>query len=110
VTDPDAAEITDWSGTERGKFYRPVKQEPQTKTEGNDMNIAEEIHNEVIDLPVVLQTEVLDFIQRLKQERGTAKRIGNSLDEFIGGWSEQEEQEFNATIAAMQEIDEKFWQ
>jgi hypothetical protein len=47
--------------------------EPQTQSEDNGMNIAEEIHNEVINLPIDLQTEVLDFIQRLRQERVMAK-------------------------------------
>ena len=27
LTDPEAPEITDWSRAERGKFYRPVRQE-----------------------------------------------------------------------------------
>jgi uncharacterized protein (DUF4415 family) len=26
TADPDAPEVTDWSGAERGRFYRPVKQ------------------------------------------------------------------------------------
>lgn len=26
TTDPDAPEVTDWSGAVRGRFYRPVKQ------------------------------------------------------------------------------------
>jgi hypothetical protein len=31
--------------------------------------------------------------------------IGDRLDAFIGVWSEQEEQEFNATVAAVEQID-----
>ena len=27
LTDPDAPRITDWSTAQRGKFYRPVKQQ-----------------------------------------------------------------------------------
>ena len=35
--------------------------------------------------------------------------IGDRLDAFIGVWSEQEEQEFNATIVAFEQIDEDLW-
>ncbi|MFO1428726.1 MAG: BrnA antitoxin family protein [Candidatus Competibacteraceae bacterium] len=27
LTDPDAPEVTDWSTAQRGKFYRPIKQQ-----------------------------------------------------------------------------------
>lgn len=27
TTDPDAPEVTDWSTAERGKFYRPLKEQ-----------------------------------------------------------------------------------
>ena len=35
--------------------------------------------------------------------------IGDRLDAFIGVWSEQEEQEFNTSIAAFEQIDEDLW-
>jgi hypothetical protein len=45
-----------------------------------------------------------------KVEETPSNRIGNGLDAFIGIWSEQEEQEFNAAVAAMEQIDEELWQ
>lgn len=36
--------------------------------------------------------------------------VGNSLDEWIGDWSEEEEQQFLATVAVFEQIDEELWQ
>jgi antitoxin (DNA-binding transcriptional repressor) of toxin-antitoxin stability system len=35
--------------------------------------------------------------------------IGNSLDRFIGVWSEEEEAEFLKSIEVFEEIDESLW-
>jgi plasmid stability protein len=35
--------------------------------------------------------------------------VGDRLDAFIGVWSEQEEQEFNTTVAAFEQLDEDLW-
>jgi hypothetical protein len=38
-----------------------------------------------------------------------ANRVGASLDEFIGVWSPDEQQEFNAATRVFEEIDETLW-
>ncbi len=35
--------------------------------------------------------------------------IGDGLDEFIGVWSKEEEQEFLDSIQIFEQIDESFW-
>jgi hypothetical protein len=35
--------------------------------------------------------------------------VGDRLDAFMGLWSEQEEQEFNRTVAVLEQIDEELW-
>ena len=55
-------------------------------------------------------------LKLLKEATGLAtnahspERVGDRLDTFIGLWSEQEEQEFNAAVAVLEQIDEDFWQ
>jgi plasmid stability protein len=46
----------------------------------------------------------------LAANQPSPNRIGNRLDAFMGVWSEQEEEEFNAAIAAFEQIDEDLWQ
>jgi hypothetical protein len=42
-------------------------------------------------------------------QQSSPDRIGDRLDAFIGVWSEQEEQEFNAAVSAFEQIDEDLW-
>lgn len=36
-------------------------------------------------------------------------RVGNSLDSFAGVWTEEEEREFLASLAPLEQIDEELW-
>ena len=38
------------------------------------------------------------------------RKIGNSLDRFIGTWSAEEEAEFLQAIQIFEHVDEPFWQ
>jgi hypothetical protein len=38
-----------------------------------------------------------------------AVRIGDSLDNLIGTWSKQEEEEFLAVIRPLEKVDAEFW-
>ena len=46
----------------------------------------------------------------LATDQRSPNRVGDRLDAFIGVWSEQEEQEFNTSVAALEQIDEGLWQ
>ena len=45
----------------------------------------------------------------LDDDRAHAKGIGDSLDEFIGSWTEEDEAEFLGSIEAMEQIDDELW-
>ena len=36
-------------------------------------------------------------------------KVGNSLDEFIGTWTKEEAEEFDAAVAELRVIDESMW-
>ena len=45
----------------------------------------------------------------LDDDGARSKAIGDSLDEFIGTWTAEEEAEFLGTIEAMEQIDDELW-
>lgn len=45
----------------------------------------------------------------LDDDRPHAKVIGDSLDDFIGSWTAEDEAEFLGGIEAMEQIDDKLW-
>jgi len=45
----------------------------------------------------------------LDDDRARAKVIGDSLDEFIGSWTAEDEAEFLGIIEAMEQIDDELW-
>jgi hypothetical protein len=45
----------------------------------------------------------------LKPSRQRVNTIGESLDEFIGSWSKDEEAAFLKAIAAFEKVDPAFW-
>jgi hypothetical protein len=46
----------------------------------------------------------------LAADQQSPNRVGDRLDAFMGVWSEQEEQEFNTAVAALEQIEEGLWQ
>lgn len=58
----DAPEVTDWSGAERGKFYRPVKQQ----------------------LTLRVDADLIDWFKRNPGgERGYQTRINRALRDYV---------------------------
>ena len=45
----------------------------------------------------------------LDDDRPHAKVIGDSLDDFIGSWTAEDEAEFLGSIGAMEQIDDELW-
>ena len=45
----------------------------------------------------------------LNEASANANSIGDALDEFIGCWSEKEENQFLQSIKTCEQIDEDFW-
>jgi hypothetical protein len=45
----------------------------------------------------------------LEDPARSAGRVGNSLDSFVGVWSEAEEREFLQSISALEQIDPELW-
>ena len=45
----------------------------------------------------------------LADERVHANVVGDSLDEFIGSWTAEDEAEFLGSIEAMEQIDDELW-
>jgi hypothetical protein len=45
----------------------------------------------------------------LDDDGAHSKVIGDSLDEFIGSWTAEDEAEFLGTIEAMEQIDDELW-
>ncbi len=45
----------------------------------------------------------------LDDDMENTKIIGDSLDEFVGSWTAEEESEFLGTIEAMEQIDDELW-
>lgn len=43
------------------------------------------------------------------EERAEAEVIGDSLDWFVGSWSEKEAREFDEAVADFERIDEELW-
>ena len=47
--------------------------------------------------------------EKLDDQATSNGKIGNSLDEFFGTWTEEEAAEFDAAIAELRVIDEAMW-
>ena len=45
----------------------------------------------------------------LEDETSANGKIGNSLDEVIGTWTEEEAAEFDAAVAELRVVDESMW-
>jgi uncharacterized protein (DUF4415 family) len=61
LTDPDAPEIVDWTGAERGKFYRPVKKQTTIR----------------------IDADVLEWFKRHPRGRGYQTHINAALREYV---------------------------
>ncbi len=46
----------------------------------------------------------------MEQFEPESSGVGNSLDEWMGDWSEEEERQFLANVAVFEQIDEELWQ
>ena len=45
----------------------------------------------------------------LEEPNDAGHTVGDALDQFVGGWSEQDAQEFLAEISVFEEIDPELW-
>ena len=61
TTDPDAPERLDWTGAERGRFYRPVKKQTTIR----------------------IDADVLEWFKRHPHGRGYQTHINAALREYV---------------------------
>lgn len=59
-----------------------------------------------------MKLTILELMRKgagLLEGRARHDVVGNSLDDFIGGWSETREREFLDAVSDLEKVDDAFW-
>jgi hypothetical protein len=85
----------------------------QLTIRGFDPDVAEEVRELARRERLSLNQAVMQLLRRAagrhKEGDARAHRVGSSLDDLAGTWSERDEKEFARAIEPLERIDEAFW-
>jgi len=71
LTDPDAPEVTDWTGAARGRLYRPVK---KLKSLRIDADVLDFVAAQGLGYPTRINAVLRDFMVKNRQ-RSTPEKV-----------------------------------
>ena len=84
----------------------------QLTIRGVDADIERRLHEIARQQGISLNKAAIYLLRKgadMVPDRPEHDIVGDSLDEFIGVWSAEEEKEFLESIKACEQIDESFW-
>ena len=84
----------------------------QLTVRGFEPDLSEKIEGFAKREGISLNKAVLKLLRRsvgLEAGEPKPKEIGDALDRFVGGWTEDEARQFDDALAAMRTIDEELW-
>ena len=101
----------------RSRGTNPARQKTegtirQITLRGIDTEVAQEIQRIARAGGLSLNQAALRLLKRgagLGEEKSPPRTIGNSLDRWIGDWSEEEAREFLESIRSCEQIDREMW-
>ncbi|HEV8130595.1 MAG TPA: hypothetical protein VGQ81_05055 [Acidobacteriota bacterium] len=84
----------------------------QLTLRGFDKDVEREIRNVARRRGISLNRAAVELLRKgagLAEPGARSDIVGDSLDTLIGTWSERDEREFLEAVAALEQIDRRFW-